>query len=229
VRADPDEVLRRLLDLGLADLRDERAAAARDAYLDGRPREAADLLPGAFATERRLLQDLARGRSPAQSVAGIPRHVSRLLVSAYQSALFNRLLTIRMPHIDRLENGDLAWLHDRGAVFSVTDADAEQARCTRFDISPTAPLPGLKSLLADGEPGLRERALLEDEGLLPSSFKVRGAGRFEGERRPLRVPVTEATAEAFVDVGERCLRLRFALPRGSYATTVLDEVRGDDG
>jgi tRNA pseudouridine13 synthase len=45
-----------------------------------------------------------------------------------------------------------------------------------------------------------------------------GIGR--GERRPLRVPVTEASA-ALADGG---LRLSFALPKGAYATAVLREM-----
>ena len=55
----------------------------------------------------------------------MPRKLLRLLVSAYQSRLFNTLLAERLPTLARMEPGDLAYLHDRGAVFSVDDVDEE--------------------------------------------------------------------------------------------------------
>jgi tRNA pseudouridine13 synthase len=45
-------------------------------------------------------------------------------------------------------------------------------------------------------------------------------GLARGERRPLRVPVTDPVVEQ-VPEG---LRLSFALPRGAYATSVLREL-----
>ena len=131
-----------------------------------------------------------------------PRNLVRLYVSAYQSSLFNRLLAARMPDLHRLEAGDLAYLHDRGAVFRVDDVAAEQPRADRGEISPSAPLFGLKTLLADGRPGEAERALLVEEGLTREMFDV----------------PDDTTA----------IELRFELPRGSYATVVLDEVMKTD-
>jgi tRNA pseudouridine13 synthase len=152
-----------------------------------------------------------------------PHSLVRLYVSAYQSSLFNRLVAARMPDLGRLETGDLAYLHDRGAVFRVEDAAAEQPRADRLEISPSAPLFGMKVLLADGRPGEAERALLAGEELTREAFDVPGAGRFTGERRPMRIPVTGAEVRPVED-DDTAVELRFDLPRGSYATVVLDEV-----
>jgi len=152
-----------------------------------------------------------------------PRSLVRLYVSAYQSALFNKIVAARMPHLARLESGDLAYLHDRGAVFSVADAAAEQPRADRFEISPSAPLFGTKVLIAGGEPGDRERALLAEEGLERSMFHVEGIGEFTGERRPMRIPVEGAEVRD-VPGDASAIEVRFNLPRGSYATVVLAEV-----
>jgi len=156
-----------------------------------------------------------------------PRNLVRLFVSAYQSSLFNRLLAARMPHLGRLEQGDLAYLHDRGAVFLVVDPAAEQPRADRGEISPSAPLFGMKVLLADGRPGEAERALLAEEGLTGEMFDVPGAGTFTGERRPMRIPVGGAEVRD-VPGDPSAIELRFDLPRGSYATVVLDEVMKTD-
>lgn len=161
---------------------------------------------------------LVRGERVAQQK---PRSVRRLLVSAYQSHLFNTLLAQRIDDLGRLEDGDLAWLHDRGAVFTVDDAAAEQPRADELEISPSGPLFGTKTSLASGAPGARERALMAAEELAPADFDVRGVGTFRGVRRPYRVPVPDATVE---EVDATTIRLTFTLPPGSYATALLAEI-----
>jgi tRNA pseudouridine13 synthase len=152
-----------------------------------------------------------------------PHNLLRLLVSAYQSALFNRLVAARMPHLGRLETGDLAFLHGRGAVFLVEDAAHEQPRADHLEVSPSAPMFGMRTLLASGAPGERERAVLAEEGVTPEMFDVPGVGRFDGERRPVRIPVL-APEVLEVDGDPTSIVVRFDLPRGSYATVVLAEV-----
>jgi tRNA pseudouridine13 synthase len=172
---------------------------------------------------------LVRGEPDAASslvggdLARKPRDLRRLLVSAYQSALFNRVVAARMPALGTLEVGDLAFLHDRGAVFRVLDAAAEQPRADRLEISPSAPLFGTKTLLAEGRPGEAERAVLAEEGLAPSMFDVPGVGEMPGERRPMRMPVADAEVRD-VEGDPSAVEVRFDLPRGSYATVVLGEV-----
>ena len=102
----------------------------------------------------------------------------------------------------------------------------EQQRADRLELSPSAPLFGTQTLLADGAPGERERALLRDERLEPQQFDVRGVSRFPGARRPLRVPLEDPEVEdaEIEDDGTQSIVLRFSLPAGSYATTVLREV-----
>ena len=163
-----------------------------------------------------------RDLTPAAALRRVPRRLMRLWVSAYQSALWNRLASARMADPGRLETGDLAYLHDRGAVFEVTDSLAEQARADRLEISPTAPLFGSRTALAGGAPGGREAALLRSEGLEPAAFRKTRAGEMRGERRPIRVPLRDAAVRAIE--GGDALELTFTLPRGSYATSVLREL-----
>ncbi len=200
--------------------RDPRLVAARERYAAGDLEGALRAFPPAYAAERRVLEALAHDCPPEQAVRRIPAATVRILLSAWQSHIFNRLLAERMPDLGRLLAGDLAFLHDRGAVFLVGDPAAEQARADRFETSPSGPLLGKKVLLADGEPGERERAALEEERLSLEDLSAPGA-RLPGERRPYRVPLAEASIR--LD-GEDAVVLRFALPKGSYATSVLREV-----
>jgi tRNA pseudouridine13 synthase len=199
---------------------DPRVVEARRRFDAGDLEGARGSFPPSFATERRVIERLAQGGTPEAAVRTIPSGVRRFFVSAYQSALFNGLLAERLPTFDRLEEGDLAWIHGKGAVFRVVDAAKEQPRCDAFEISPSGPVFGTKTVLASGGPGERETAALAREGLAPADFAVAGVARFEGERRPFRVPVGDPTFRA--EGGD--LLLAFSLPRGAYATNLLAEV-----
>ena len=200
--------------------RDPRVLEARRRFDAGDLEGARDSFPPSFATERRVLERLRQGGSAQVAVKAVPKPVRRFFVSAFQSALFNRVVAERLDAIDRLEAGDLAWIHGKGAVFRVEDPEREQPRCDAFEVSPSGPVFGTKMVAPAGAPGGREARVLADEGLAPADFAVEGVDRFEGERRPLRVPVGEP---AFRVEGEDLL-LAFSLPRGSYATNLLAEI-----
>lgn len=200
--------------------RDARVLEARRLFDAGDLEGARRSFPAAFATERRVIERLLQGAGPEAAVKSIPPGMRRFFVSAFQSALFNRVLADRMAALDRLEEGDLAWIHAKGAVFRVEDAAREQERCDAFEVSPSGPVFGMKMVAPGGAPGEREAAVLAAEGLAPADFSVPGVARFDGERRPLRVPVGDPS---FRVEGEDLL-LAFSLPRGCYATNLLAEV-----
>lgn len=201
-------------------IRQPRWQEAAKAYAAGDLRGALALLPGRCRDERALLQGLLAGRDVRTAVLALPRKLLRLYLSAWQSALFDRLLEMRLDSLDRLWLGDLAYKHANGACFAVTAPEVEQPRADAFEVSPSGPLFGYKVLLAKGQAGLLEEALLEKEGVHLEAFRLGGGLDMEGERRPLRVPLSDWGAEADADG----LLLSFALPAGSYATSVLAEV-----
>lgn len=160
---------------------------------------------------------LTEGRLPK-----MPKRVLRLVLSSVQSEVFNRVLAARLATIDRLENGDVAFLHRNGACFEVVEAAAEQSRCASFELSPSGPLPGPKTLRAQGAQGELEAAALAELGLAAESFDL-PQKLTEGARRPLRVPLWDPE----VSVEGEDLVLAFGLPRGAYATSVLREILVD--
>ncbi|RLB63652.1 MAG: pseudouridine synthase, partial [Deltaproteobacteria bacterium] len=159
-------------------------------------------------------------KSPCKSVRAMPRKLLRLYLSAYQSSLFDRLVDMRLATLEKIWPGDLAYKHVNGACFLVTDSATEQPRADSFEISPTAPLYGYKTKLAEGQAGLLEQSLLDKEQLTLESFHLSGGLAMSGERRPLRVPIQ---APGCIMDGDDIL-VSFALPKGSFATTVLTEV-----
>lgn len=167
--------------------------------------------------------DVLRGNA-RQFAARMPRRVFGLVLSAVQSEVFNRVVMARLGSLDTLLPGDLAWKHDNGACFPVVDPAAEQARCASFAISPSGPMPGPEMTQPTGEPAAIEAAALQALELRPEQFANLPFGLARGERRPLRVPVTDVAAQALED---GALRLSFTLPKGAYATSVLRELLDD--
>lgn len=119
---------------------------ARRAYESGKFEEALRLWPRMFREQRTLLGVLLkRGGNKRRAAFAIDRVMRRFYISAYQSDLFNRVVEARLPSgLDRLMDGDLAWLHANGAVFRVENAAAEQPRADAFEISATGPIFGYR-------------------------------------------------------------------------------------
>ena len=168
---------------------------------------------------------LRRGFAAKMPIARI-----RYLTNAYQSALFNEIVGIRLLESEdytSLQVGDLAVLHANGASFQVTAENlADSARrCGHGEISPSAPLFGYRTTLAQGRPGTWEESMLEREGITLSQFKAGGKRLSpKGERRPVRALPHELVWESFTESGVACLRLSFVLDSGVYATSLLREI-----
>ena len=152
------------------------------------------------------------------------RRQVRFLLSALQSAVFNDVLAQRQvgegTSIDRVERGDIAWIHASRAQFLVDDPEKEAPRAAAFEISPTGPIFGTKMVPPAAEIAAREDEVLKTWGVDVSELKLPAGIRLRGTRRPLRVCPEGARAE-FTDDG---LWLHFALPPGSYATVLLEEL-----
>ena len=142
-------------------------------------------------------------------------------LNAYQSFLFNGMLARRIDHLDTVFVGDWAMKSENSACFLVEDAEKEQSRADRFEISPTGILFGSRVSWADGEPGRIEEAVIAEAGttkeVLIAAAKACG---FRGERRAFRVPLTELDWS----LNDDALTLSFSLPPGAYATSVLREL-----
>ena len=128
-------------------------------------------------------------------------------------------MTSRLGTIDRLYTGDLAIKHDNGAFFLVQDAETEQPRADRLEISPSGPLFGYKGRLGEGIPGSEERRMLADARIDLENWRLPSRLGTKGGRRAYRVPMSDV--ELAEDDG---LVIGFTLPAGSYATSVLAEV-----
>ncbi|HKQ68746.1 MAG TPA: tRNA pseudouridine(13) synthase TruD [Polyangiaceae bacterium] len=178
------------------------------------------------------------------------RRERRLLFSALQADLFNRVLERRLDEgtWNRPLTGDLMKKTDTGGLFLCDDREGDTLRAERREICPTGPIYGVKMRWPEGEPLAIERAVLEAAtgqagGVNP--FEANGA-LGEGSRRPFVLHPIELAVESVdeptkadakiavngggseqmrhsgVHEGQDALRVLFVLPKGGYATTLLN-------
>lgn len=198
--------------------------AAQDRVRAGDLAAAQAALPEQCRHELRIVAAASRAGAADAAFRAIPRPLLRLYLSALQSALFNEILRRRMSDLQTVQVGDLAWLHDRGAVFLVQQEELSDSveRAARFAISASGPLFGARCALPAGEPLRIEEDVLAAAGLTRAGFDA--CDDLRGARRPLRVPVADPRVVAD---GER-LVVSFGLPPGSYATVVMEEILKSD-
>jgi tRNA pseudouridine13 synthase len=185
-------------------------------------------VPNYFGPQRvgRHGANLERARTWASTAQPAPRDRNQrsFALSAARSALFNAVLAerVRRGDWDRLLDGEAVMLDGRRSFFVAEAIDAALVgRCTAMDVHPTGPLPGRGVSPATGIALAVEQAVLDAE---PALVDLLVAERLEHERRSLRLPVQEL---AWTFVGADALELRFALPRGAFATAVLHEMLVD--
>ncbi len=195
--------------------------------------------PHGCHTERRLLSMLARGAPADQAVRAIERLEFGFYITAFQSAVFNTLLDDRIAsgRLAALEDGDLAFKHDSGAVFPIApdmpaeDRSALADRLKSLEISPSGPMWGRDMTRASGPIADAERAALEATGVTEAVFAAmsrRDAETMVGQRRPMRVPLTFPDVEAGIDERGDYIKCVFELPRGAFATTAMQEIMKTD-
>jgi len=142
----------------------------------------------------------------------------RLLLSAFQSQLFNQWLAERMARGQgrSLMTGDVAKKWETGGIFTVEDLAAEQARFDAGEITYTGPIYGKKMRWAEANAGDAERHVLDRAGLEPDAFAQQG---LKGSRRIAWLKLRDLDVAAHPDG----VLLKFFLPKGSYATVLLRE------
>lgn len=193
--------------------------AARQLIDEARWSDALAQWPNNLPDERRVLAAIIKSAGQLEvAFAALDVKLKSFFVSAFQSQLFNELLIQRLNSLDRLQTGDVAYIHGKGASFIVTDAAAEQPRADHFEISPSGPLFGPKTLLAEGEPGRQERDILAAKNLTVDDFRLPGL-KLQGARRPYRINLKQAKIWWDND-----LWVSFELQPGAYATTVMAEI-----
>jgi tRNA pseudouridine13 synthase len=204
---------------------------ARKSYQDGNLQTALSQWPGHLRDERAALSVMVKSKGNAKrAVYAVNLELKKLLVSALQSHLFNRVLERRLPKFATILPGDFCYKHDNGAAFLVPpDPDAaakEQPRADAHEISPTGPLFGYRMSETQSVVRVMEDSVLKEFNLTPESFS--GKIGAPGSRRPMRFFPENTRLQTGEDDHGPFLELSFTLPSGTYATVLLAEVMKED-
>lgn len=157
-------------------------------------------------------------------------NLKRLFVHAYQSYLFNKILSLRLDAklpLDRAVVGDVVCFAkegmpdmDKQQAVTSENLDAVNRLAGRGRAFVTLPLIGFETILAEGIQGEIERAVLSDEGVSPENFRVEENLEL-GSRGTRRAALCSVQPQ--IRVEGNIAELEFVLPKGSYATVVLRE------
>ncbi len=207
--------------------------ASREHYAAGDHRAAYEAWPKGYRAERQALHALAAGASHDEALREIDPTAASFFISSFQSAVFNAVLNKRVQAgtLGELLPGDVGFVHKSRATFLVDEPDAAsgetRGRVERFELSPSGPMWGAEMPRGAGETDRAEIGELSRIGVTPADLDRASAlslEMLEGARRPLRIPVANVDVEGGVDEHGSYVRCAFELPRGSFATTVMDEV-----
>lgn len=216
----------------------EAQAEARERYAAADYDGAYALMPRRYAAERSLLRGLASGLYPRDAWYEIEPTARGFYISGFQSAVFNAVLDARLEAnaLDELLLGDIAMALPGRNTFVIdpeTLANPETTeRLERFEIAATGPMWGGSMRRASGEVDALEVGMLRRFGVTPEEIAASNAADEEmygGDRRPLRVAVRHHEVEGGVDDHGAYVRCAFELPRGAFATTVMDEIMKTGG
>ena len=115
------------------------------------------------------------------------------------------------PHFYKLIQGDLMMHYPYGRLFEAEDLQEEAERFLSKDIAPTGLVPGSKTKRASGVARMIESQFDEEMNLY-------------GARRYAWIQVGDIKGKYVEEKAH--YELSFTLPKGSYATNVLDVLRG---
>lgn len=181
--------------------------------------------------ERSLLSHIAETGDFQSAFSSFPLNLRTMFVHAYQSYLFNLMLSERIKKAGNLVDvfeGDIAVPVDRyfnpavnEGYINVTKFNIEKiTRLSSMDkVRVTAPLVGYESELSGGVQGEIETEVLEKEKVSPSMFRINQDPSMSssGERRIVSAKPVDLNIP-------KKNTLSFALGKGIYATSFLREI-----
>jgi len=196
-------------------------------------REAVKIMPKTMSFEKIMAEHLIKHPDDdIGAISQLPTNLQMMFTHAYQSYLFNMMLSKRMElslPLNRPLTGDVVIpmdkdrvpLHERPIIVTSKNIDLAERQLRSGKAFLTISLFGSESTIAEGEMGEIERKIIEDEGMVNENFIVPGLPYCcsKGSRREIVCPLN-GIHHNITDDG---YSVRFFLPKGNYATCLLRE------
>ncbi len=205
-------------------------------------KKALKIFPKQLRYEHLMLKHLAS--NPDDFIGAfkqLPKKLCILFPQAYQSFLFNRILSRRILYglsLDRAEVGDyvvraeISGLPNTQAYKTASQESLSEIndaiKSGRMFLA--VPLAGFRQHFSEGVQGEIEKQIFEEENVTLKDFKIVGMPELslKGEMRtaltPLRNFSVKEISKDEMNESKNMLTVSFTLQRGSYATVFLREV-----
>ena len=201
--------------------------------------EALKTFPDSLYYEKILLNKLVQNpRSYVEALKALPKNLLTMFINAYQSYLFNKILSLRMKKNIPLNNalvGDIILpkynntVEMRSIPVSDSNVDKINKQITRNKAVISGLLLGAKSIFAEGEIAEIEKQIITQEHIKLQDFIIPEIPYMSswGSRRALLATVEKP--EILIDKdelnpGKNAVHLSFTLQKGCYATCFLREL-----
>jgi tRNA pseudouridine13 synthase len=162
----------------------------------------------------------------------LPYNLLMMFVHAYQSFLFNRILSERIRRgmsLREPEVGDLVLPlsktnvpdHDNSILVSVDNLEKATRNAKEGKAFVSGLLYGTESVFADGKMGEIERKIVEAEKISKLDFQI--VGLREASSKGSRREILSSHKDLAINAGECDATFQFTLTKGCYATTLMRE------
>ena len=171
--------------------------------------------------ERALLDHIHLGAKEA--FKALPLRLNTLFIHAYQAYLFNEIVKERCKYVavTEVEEGDVVINSLDGKKVLTIAGKHNKDKIAKEGLSAAAPIVGYKTQ-ARGRMKVITENLLEKEGIRKENFLLEElpALSSRGTYREIRGKVSDLS----YTIEDEGIRLTFFLPKGQYATVLLDEL-----
>ncbi len=201
--------------------------------------KAFNLYPATLNFEKAILNKLIQNPQDfISAIKELPKNLLIMFVNAYESFLFNKILSERIRHqipIHQAVVGDIIFPVRKNVITNEiipvreSNIDKINAQLIKKKAVVTGLLIGYDTVFADGEMGEIEHSVLDSQKIFPQDFIIPEIPFLSssGSRRPLLalMPFLEWTLHIDeVSNEQQALNLHFELQKGCYATSLLREI-----
>jgi len=196
-------------------------------------KDAIRTMPDTLSFEKIMAEHLAaHPDDDVGAISKLPVNLQMMFTHAYQSYLFNVMLSKRMEFeipLNRPVEGDVVIpvdgnrtpMQERPITVTAKNIDLVEKQVRSGKAFITITLFGTESVIADGVMGEIEHKVIEDEKLTNGDFMIPGLPHCssKGSRREIVCPVNDMA----VAVNDNGYTISFSLSKGNYATCLLRE------
>jgi len=200
--------------------------------------DAIKIMPKTMSFERTLAEHLIKHPDDdAGAISKLPSNLQMMFTHAYQSYLFNLMLSKRMElniPLNQPAEGDVVIpvdadkvpMHERPIIVTSKNMDLAEKQLRSGKAFIAISLFGAESELTDGLMGEIERMIINGENITNENFIVPELPNCssKGSRREIICPVGDMA----YDVTGKGYRVSFSLSKGNYATCLLREYMKSD-